>query len=106
MGVINNDRIFDDKDDPGVGIFADDPVVKDVKEAVRRREEDAAKQEQAKYDAEVVDIFRAALLEEYDVELLEITEKSISKETEAAYAGDINRFRKWCAKIGISDMPC
>jgi len=86
-------------------VFADDPVIQAVKRDVARRAQDATEQQQAEHDADMTEKFRGALLEEFDAELLELSEKTISKETKAAYAGDIQRFQKWCRRYAVTPLP-
>src|SRR5262245_47354695 len=83
----------------------DDPVLQAVKRDNARQEAEAVKRGQEAIDAQVVEMFRAALLETYDPELLAITAWKISKETEAAYAGDVARFQKFCARFGVTALP-
>jgi hypothetical protein len=93
-------------DDDEFSIFdADCPVVAMIKRDRARQAQDAIVQEQAEHDAKAVELIRVALLEKYDLELLEITERTLSKETEAAYAGEFTRFRKWCVPLGVTSLP-
>jgi hypothetical protein len=86
-------------------VYADDPVIQAVRRDAARRAQDAITQEQAEHDVKAVEMLRAALLEKYDPELLEITERTLKKETEAAYVGEITRFRKWCIPLGVTSLP-
>ena len=84
-------------------IFADDdPLVALIKRGRVHQVEEAARQDEEareRKQAEVVGTFRNFLLDEYDDELLVLTERSLSAATERSYNDDIAHFVRWCAEV-------
>jgi hypothetical protein len=85
-----------------VELFPNCPVAQAIKlarvhqaEEAARQEEQARKQEQGK----IIEIFREFLLDEYDPEILQLAERSLSAATEHSYKSDIADFEWWCAKL-------
>jgi hypothetical protein len=87
-------------------IFADgDPLVATIKRDRARQEEEAAEKAREQEQAEIIEIFRDLLLQEFDAELLLLAERSLSSATERSYAADITHFARWCAELGVRPWP-